>query len=165
MSLPSITRTALRASLRAASRSTSAAPVAAPAARSLSMLAGNAARPAASTAAPLARQQQQQRGVKTLDFAGTKEVVYERADWPLEKLQDYFKNDTIALLGYGSQGHGQGLNLRDNGLNVIVGVRKDGHSWKEAISDGWVPGKVRTTTCTLCSLTRAQRPYLQRATF
>jgi hypothetical protein len=76
--------------------------------------------------------------VKTLDFAGTKEEVYERSDWPLAKLQDYFKNDTLALIGYGSQGHGQGLNARDNGLNVIVGVRKDGASWKEAIADGWV---------------------------
>jgi ketol-acid reductoisomerase len=81
------------------------------------------------------------RGVKTLDFAGTKEVVYERADWPLAKLQDYFKNDTLALIGYGSQGHGQGLNARDNGLNVIIGVRKDGESWKQAQEDGWVPGK------------------------
>ncbi|KAI2004082.1 Bifunctional acetohydroxyacid reductoisomerase [Ophidiomyces ophidiicola] len=81
------------------------------------------------------------RSLKTIDFAGTKETVYERADWPREKLLDYFKNDTLALIGYGSQGHGQGLNLRDNGLNVIVGVRKDGASWKEAIQDGWVPGK------------------------
>ncbi|WFD28503.1 ketol-acid reductoisomerase (NADP(+)) [Malassezia nana] len=81
------------------------------------------------------------RGMKTLDFAGTPEKVYEREDWPLEKLHDYFKNDTFALLGYGSQGHGQGLNLRDNGLNVIVGVRKDGESWHQAIEDGWVPGK------------------------
>lgn len=32
----------------------------------------------------------------------------------------------------GSQGHGQGLNLRDNGLNVIIGVRKNGQSWKDA---------------------------------
>ena len=55
-------------------------------------------------------------------------------------MQDYFKNDTLALIGYGSQGHGQGLNLRDNGLNVIIGVRKDGASWKEAQQDGWVPG-------------------------
>ena len=55
--------------------------------------------------------------------------------------QEYFKNDTLALIGYGSQGHGQGLNLRDNGLNVIVGVRKDGKSWKDAVQDGWVPGK------------------------
>lgn len=76
--------------------------------------------------------------MKTLNFAGTEEVVYERSDWPLAKLQDYFKNDTLALIGYGSQGHGQGLNARDNGLNVIVGVRKDGESWEQAKQDGWV---------------------------
>lgn len=81
------------------------------------------------------------RGVKTLDFAGTKETVYERADWPAEKLQNYFKGQTLAMIGYGSQGHGQSLNARDQGLNVIVGVRKDGASWKEAIEDGWVPGE------------------------
>ncbi|KLP06474.1 Uncharacterized protein Y057_3517 [Fusarium fujikuroi] len=84
---------------------------------------------------------QQVRGVKTIDFAGHKEDVYERADWPQEKLLEYFKNDTLALIGYGSQGHGQGLNLRDNGLNVIVGVRKNGKSWKDAEQDGWVAGK------------------------
>lgn len=56
-------------------------------------------------------------------------------------MQEYFKNDTLALIGYGSQGHGQGLNLRDNGLNVIVGVRKNGKSWKDAEQDGWVAGK------------------------
>ncbi|KAK8044291.1 ketol-acid reductoisomerase [Apiospora rasikravindrae] len=95
-----------------------------------------AARPALAGAA-----QQQTRGVKTIDFAGTKEEVYERADWPKEKLLEYFKDDTLALIGYGSQGHGQGLNLRDNGLNVIVGVRKNGQSWKDAVQDGWVPGK------------------------
>jgi ketol-acid reductoisomerase len=55
--------------------------------------------------------------------------------------QEYFKDDTLALIGYGSQGHGQGLNMRDNGLNVIVGVRENGQSWKEALDDGWVPGK------------------------
>jgi ketol-acid reductoisomerase len=79
--------------------------------------------------------------LKTLDFAGTKEVVYERSDWPLPKLQEYLKNDTLALIGYGSQGHGQGLNARDNGINVVVGVRKDGESWRQAIEDGWVPGE------------------------
>ena len=62
------------------------------------------------------------------------------ASW-LTIAQEYFKDDTLALIGYGSQGHGQGLNLRDNGLNVIVGVRKNGASWKEAEADGWVPGK------------------------
>ncbi|KAF2436543.1 ketol-acid reductoisomerase [Tothia fuscella] len=101
--------------------------------------AANAARAGAPKAA-VSTSFQQTRGVKTIDFAGTKEDVYERDDWPREKLLDYFKNDTLALIGYGSQGHGQGLNLRDNGLNVIVGVRKNGASWKEAVQDGWVPG-------------------------
>lgn len=78
------------------------------------------------------------RGMKTLDFAGTKEVVYERNDWPRAKLQDYFKNDTFAVIGYGSQGRGQGMNARDQGLDVIVGVRKDGASWTAAQEDGWV---------------------------
>ncbi len=68
------------------------------------------------------------------------DYVIERKDWPREKLLDYFKNDTLALIGYGSQGHGQGLNLRDNGLNVIIGVRRNGASWKDAVNDGWVPG-------------------------
>lgn len=45
------------------------------------------------------------------------------------------------MIGYGSQGHGQSLNARDNGVKIIVGVRKDGASWKEAIEDGWVPGE------------------------
>ncbi|KAL8278600.1 hypothetical protein RQP46_008892 [Phenoliferia psychrophenolica] len=81
------------------------------------------------------------RGVKTLSFAGVEETVYERSDWPLPKLQEYLKDDTLALIGYGSQGHGQGLNARDNGLNVIVGVREGGESWKQAQEDGWVPGK------------------------
>lgn len=50
------------------------------------------------------------RGLKTIEFTeGIPEKVYEREDWPLEKLQDYFKNETFAILGYGSQGHGQGL--------------------------------------------------------
>ncbi|RKP32199.1 ketol-acid reductoisomerase [Metschnikowia bicuspidata] len=104
--------------------------------RTLSALATKMPKNAVRSAAPLAT-----RGVKTINFGGTEEIVHERADWPVEKLQEYFKNDTLALLGYGSQGYGQGLNLRDNGLNVIVGVRKDGASWKAAIDDGWVPGE------------------------
>ncbi len=45
------------------------------------------------------------------------------------------------MIGYGSQGHGQSLNARDNGINVVVGVRKGGESWKQAQEDGWVPGE------------------------
>lgn len=76
--------------------------------------------------------------MKTLDFGGTKEVVYERSDWPKEKFQEFFKNDTIAVIGYGPQGSGQSLNARDNGLNIIIGLREGGRSWNEALADGWV---------------------------
>ncbi|CAG8659419.1 1011_t:CDS:2, partial [Funneliformis caledonium] len=80
------------------------------------------------------------RTLKTLDFSGTKENIYERSDWPKDKFQAFFKNDTIAIIGYGPQGSGQSLNARDNGLNVILGLR-EGRSWNEALADGWVPGK------------------------
>ncbi|MBS7615457.1 ketol-acid reductoisomerase [Candidatus Bathyarchaeota archaeon] len=47
------------------------------------------------------------------------------------------KNKTIAVIGYGSQGHAQAQNMRDSGLNVIVGLRKGGESWKRAQKDGF----------------------------
>ncbi|KAG1467552.1 hypothetical protein G6F56_004354 [Rhizopus delemar] len=82
----------------------------------------------------------QVRGFKTLDFGGSKETVYERSDVPKEKLLETFKDDTIAVLGYGPQGRGQALNLRDNGVNVIIGQR-EGKTYQQAIDEGWVPGK------------------------
>ncbi|CAG8450377.1 15264_t:CDS:2, partial [Racocetra fulgida] len=75
---------------------------------------------------------------KLLIFCGVKEKIHESSDWPKEKYQKFFKNDTIAIIGYGSQGSGQSLNARDNGLNVIVGVREGGKSWNEAIKDGTI---------------------------
>ncbi|PIS53826.1 ketol-acid reductoisomerase, mitochondrial [Candidozyma auris] len=126
------------ATIRMARQASGAAAKQIAAKRSLAALATRSAaatKPVVS-AAPLAT-----RGLKTINFGGTEEVVHERADWPREKLLEYFKNDTMALIGYGSQGYGQGLNLRDNGLNVIIGVRKNGASWKAAIEDGWVPGE------------------------
>ncbi|RKO93051.1 ketol-acid reductoisomerase [Blyttiomyces helicus] len=84
---------------------------------------------------------QPHRGLKTLDFGGTKETVWERADFPKDKLHKIFANDTLAVIGYGTQGYAQSLNLRDNGLRVIVGVRKGGHSWEAAKKDGWVEGE------------------------
>lgn len=86
----------------------------------------------------------QKRGIKTLDFGGVKEEVIERSDYPKDKYQAIFAKDTLAMLGYGTQGRGQALNLRDNGLNVIIGLRKDNKpnsSWEKAKSDGWVEGK------------------------
>lgn len=43
------------------------------------------------------------RSIKTLDFAGSKETVYERTDYPPEKLQRMFANETFAVVGYGTQ--------------------------------------------------------------
>ncbi|MCL0100550.1 ketol-acid reductoisomerase [Peptococcaceae bacterium] len=47
------------------------------------------------------------------------------------------KDKTIAVLGYGSQGHAQALNLKDSGLNVIIGLKKGSKSWKKAEDAGF----------------------------
>jgi len=76
-----------------------------------------------------------------INFGGTEENVVTREEFPLVKAQEVLKNETIAIIGYGVQGPGQSLNLRDNGFNVIVGQRKGTKTWDKAIADGWVPGK------------------------
>eukprot|EP01135_Chromosphaera_perkinsii_P005974 Nk52_evm3s376 gene=Nk52_evmTU3s376 len=81
------------------------------------------------------------RGMKKLNFGGDHETVIERSDYPKEKLQQIFASDTIAVIGYGVQGRAQSLNMKDNGLNPIIGVRKGGDSWKLAQEDGWVEGE------------------------
>lgn len=76
----------------------------------------------------------------TINFGGVIEEVVTREEFPMEKARNLLKNETIAVIGYGIQGPGQSLNLKDNGFNVIVGQRK-GKTWDKAIDDGWVPGK------------------------
>lgn len=76
-----------------------------------------------------------------INFGGTLEEVVTRDEFPLEKAREVLKNETIAVIGYGVQGPGQSLNMRDNGFNVIVGQRKGGKSWDKAVADGWVPGQ------------------------
>jgi ketol-acid reductoisomerase len=76
-----------------------------------------------------------------INFGGVVEEVVTREEFPLAKAQEVLKNETIAVLGYGIQGPGQALNLKDNGINVIVGQRKDSKTWEKAIADGWVPGE------------------------
>jgi ketol-acid reductoisomerase len=76
-----------------------------------------------------------------LKFGTEEENVVTREEFPLEKALETLKNETVAILGYGVQGPGQSLNLRDNGFNVIVGQRKNSDSWDKAVADGWVPGE------------------------
>ena len=76
-----------------------------------------------------------------MNFGGTVEDVVTREEFPLSKALETLKDETIAVIGYGVQGPGQSLNLKDNGFNVIVGQRKGSKSWDKAIADGWVEGK------------------------
>ena len=76
-----------------------------------------------------------------INFGGTEENVVTREEFPLEKARQVLKDEVIAVIGYGVQGPGQALNLKDNGFNVIVGQRKDSKTWDKAVADGWVPGK------------------------
>ena len=75
-----------------------------------------------------------------INFGGVVEDVVTREEFPLEKAREVLANETIAVIGYGVQGPGQALNMKDNGLNVIVGQRK-GKTFDKAIADGWVPGE------------------------
>ena len=76
-----------------------------------------------------------------LNFGGVEENVVTREEFPLSKALDVLKNETIAIIGYGVQGPGQSMNLRDNGFNVIVGQRKNSKTWDKAVADGWKPGE------------------------
>ena len=75
-----------------------------------------------------------------MNFGGVEETVVTREEFPIEKAREVLKDETIAVIGYGVQGPGQSLNLRDNGFNVIVGQRP-GKTFDKAVADGWVPGE------------------------
>ena len=78
--------------------------------------------------------------MRTFEIGGVKETVVERSDVPPKKLKETLGKETVAVIGYGVQGRGQSLNMRDNKVKVIIGSRP-GKSWDLAVSDGWVPGK------------------------
>jgi ketol-acid reductoisomerase len=75
-----------------------------------------------------------------INFGEVEERVITREEFPLSKAQEVLKKEIVAVLGYGVQGPGQSLNMRDNGIRVIVGQRKNTASWNKALKDGWVPG-------------------------
>ena len=97
-----------------------------------------------------------------MNFGGVTEEVMTREEFPLEKAREILKNETIAVIGYGVQGPGQSLNLRDNGFNVIVGQRQ-GKTFDKAVADGWKPGEtlfsiadaVQKATIIMCLLSDA----------
>lgn len=77
-----------------------------------------------------------------IDFGGTIEEVVTREEFPLDKAREILKGEVVAVLGYGVQGPAQALNMRDNGIRVIVGGDPQRErSWNKAMDDGWVPGE------------------------
>jgi ketol-acid reductoisomerase len=75
------------------------------------------------------------------NFGGMVEDVITSEEFSLQKARDVLQNETVAVLGYGVQGPGQALNLRDNGIRIIVGQREGGQTWQRAVADGFIPGE------------------------
>jgi ketol-acid reductoisomerase len=77
-----------------------------------------------------------------IDFGGEKETVVTRKEFSLDKARKVLKKEVVAVIGYGVQGPAQSLNMKDNGINVIIGQAKEyKKDWDRAVRDGWVPGK------------------------
>jgi len=77
-----------------------------------------------------------------IDFGGVVENVVTREEFSLSKAREVLKNEVVAVIGYGVQGPAQAMNMRDNGINVIIGAAVDRKTdWDKAIADGFVPGK------------------------
>ena len=89
--------------------------------------------------------------MREIKVGNVAETVVERSDYPPEKIKAILGGETVTVLGYGVQGRGQSLNMKDNGVSVIVGQREKTKTWDMAVNDGWVPGK------TLFSLEEAAR--------
>jgi ketol-acid reductoisomerase len=77
-----------------------------------------------------------------IDFGGVKEEVVTRKEFPLSKARRILKGETVAVIGYGVQGPAQALNMKENGIDVIVGqANRFKTDWNRARKDGWVPGR------------------------
>jgi len=76
-----------------------------------------------------------------INFGGVEETVVTKEEFTLDKAREVLKDEVVAILGYGVQGPAQALNLKDNGINVIVGQREGTRSYQKALDDGWVPGE------------------------
>jgi ketol-acid reductoisomerase len=79
--------------------------------------------------------------MRQIQIGNTTETVVERSDYPPERLQTILGPETVAVLGYGVQGRGQSLNMKDHGVKVLIGQREKTRSWDLAVQDGWVPGQ------------------------
>ncbi|MDO9585389.1 MAG: ketol-acid reductoisomerase [Syntrophales bacterium] len=74
-----------------------------------------------------------------INFGGTWEEVVTSDEFPIKKAQDVLRNEVVAVIGYGVQGRSQALNMKDNGIRVIVG--EGDYNWNKAIEEGFIPGE------------------------
>jgi ketol-acid reductoisomerase len=76
-----------------------------------------------------------------IDFGGVTETVVTREEFPLSKAREVLKDEVVSVIGYGVQGPAQAMNMRDNGINVIIGQAPEfKNDWDRAVADGFVPG-------------------------
>lgn len=81
-----------------------------------------------------------------IDFGGVIENVVTREEFSLAKARKVLKDETVAVIGYGVQGPAQALNMKDNGINVIIGQAPEFKAdWDKAVKDGFIPGKTLFT--------------------
>ena len=74
-----------------------------------------------------------------INIGGVMEEVVTSDEFTLEKARKVLKDEIVAVIGYGVQGRGQALNMRDNGIRCIVG--EGDFNWQKAIDEGFKPGE------------------------
>ena len=74
-----------------------------------------------------------------INIGGVMEEVVTSEEFTLEKARQVLKNEVVAVIGYGVQGRGQALNMKDNGIRCIVGEGE--YNWQKAIDEGFIPGE------------------------
>ncbi len=74
-----------------------------------------------------------------INIGGVMEEVITSEEFTLEKARQVLKDEVVAVIGYGVQGRGQALNMKDNGIKCIVGEGE--FNWQRAIDEGFIPGK------------------------
>ena len=79
--------------------------------------------------------------IKTIKYGDgiPDETIFAKNKKTMKNIKKILKNETCTVIGYGSQGRAQALNLRSSGINVCIGVRENGNSWKNALKDKFVP--------------------------
>ena len=74
-----------------------------------------------------------------INIGGVIEEVITSEEFTLEKARQVLKNEIVTVIGYGVQGRGQALNMKDNGIRCIVGEGE--YNWQKAIDEGFIPGE------------------------